>query len=323
MHLHSNSLLNSLTYYLHSTHHSPLTHSLTPQAFRDNPIEEIWCEAPLDVNAVDSVARYCGEGCLVMGCYGYNADYFFYPSVKPSTMAKPFLVTVGTVFICLYTAIYTTSPQPTSLTLLGISLLAIFDLFSDLIDVFLCLFASTGLFWVSFMLVLILPIVYFAYAVVVCQRIVPHLVYDFYESCIDRTMPNHDKRNESSSACKVLMAPLFAISVVFMFPYYLALLTIGAFLYHTKLLAHRDVWNTWVYLYTGRLDIYGKKSIVDAKLLNDAMFLQMILTSLPMLLVKIANFMQNEMRGLSGSEEVFTFLLTHLLTHLLTYSCTN
>ena len=134
----------------------------------------------------------------------------------------------------------------------------------------------------------------------------------------------------------------FGLWLLVLCPYYMFVICSGAFLYHTKLLAHRDIWNTWVYLFTGRVNRYGKKGVFDTKLLNDAFFLQLLLTSLPILLVKITNYLQNDARGLYTSDafkvfypdfimnkDVFiAWVHTHSLTHSniinqsLTYSLT-
>ncbi len=93
----------------------------------------------------------------------------------------------------------------------------------------------------------------------------------------------------------ITLIPFF-IWLALLSPYYMVLIVIGSFLFHTKLLGHKDVWNCWVLLFTGRFHRYSKTSVYDTKLLNDAMFSQLMLTSLPLLLIKIVNFMQNSAR---------------------------
>ena len=88
----------------------------------------------------------------------------------------------------------------------------------------------------------------------------------------------------------------FFIWVLLLTPYYIALLLTGSFLFHSKLLAHKDVWNCWVTLFTGRMNRYNKTNTFDTKLLNDAFFMQLTLTSLPLLLIKIVNYQQNYAR---------------------------
>ena len=134
------------------------------------------------------------------------------------------------------------------------------------------------------------------------------------------TFNNHDSLPKlfvyvSSWAILIVLQMLslipFVLWLVVLLPYYSLLIIAGAFLYHTKLLAHKDVWNTWVLLFTGRLNRYAKKSIFDTKLLNDAMYLQLLLTSLPLVIIKTVNFIQNESRGLFRSD-AYRFYMRHV-----------
>ncbi len=240
---------------------------------------------------------------VIAGCYGFNADYFAYPAFRPSAFALPFIITLGIIYFGLYAVVLnlsSSSEQHISLTYSAISLLATLDMGSDLFDLFFSLYASKALFWSSLTFTLIIPVLYFTFAVVVCQRLIPHDVIDFYEWYVDRVAVT--RKSEWDIKRVVLLIPFALSLVLLLLPCYMVLLIVGAFLYHTKLLAHKDMWNTWVLLFTGRSGRYSKKSVFDTKLLNDAMFLQLLMTSVPLVTIKIVNFTLNDARGLFTSE---------------------
>ena len=248
---------------------------------------------------------------FVAGCYGFNADYFWYPTFRPSTMTLPFIITLGSIYLGLNLVIlHLSSDQQISLTFSAMSLLATLDMGSSLFDLFFGLYASKALFWATFTLILIVPVMYFAFAVIVCQRLLPHSVLDFYVWYNNRVSTTRENGKNELDVKRVVMLIPFVLSMVVLLPYYIVIFVAGAFLYHTKLLAHKDIYNTWVLLFTGRLNSYAKKSIFDTKLLNDAMYLQLLLTSLPLVIIKTVNFMQNESRGLFRSD-AYKFYMRH------------
>jgi hypothetical protein len=87
----------------------------------------------------------------------------------------------------------------------------------------------------------------------------------------------------------VSLLPFFAW-IILLSPYYVTLVIIGSFLFHTKLLAHKYVWNCWVTLFTSpRGNRYSKVSIYDTKLLNYSMFVQLVMSSTPLFIIKAVN----------------------------------
>ena len=118
---------------------------------------------------------------FVAGCYGFNADYFWYPTFRPSTMTLPFIIALASAFIGLHMIItFRCWHHPRSYIFSAMSLLATLDMGSDLFDLFFGLYASKALFWATFTLILIVPVMYFTFAVVVYHRLVPHAAYEWY-----------------------------------------------------------------------------------------------------------------------------------------------
>ena len=121
------------------------------------------------------------EELVVAGCYGFNADYIWYPNYRPSTASLPFVIALSSAFIGLHMMIlFRCWHHSRSFTFGVISLVATADMGSDLFDLFFSLYASKALFWVSFTFVLVVPVVYFVFAVVVYHRLLPHAVYEWY-----------------------------------------------------------------------------------------------------------------------------------------------
>ncbi len=121
------------------------------------------------------------EELVVAGCYGFNADYIWYPNFRPSTASLPFVIALGSAFIGLHMIIlFRCWHHPRSFTFSVVSLVATMDMGSGLFDLFFSLYASKALFWSTFTLVLLIPVVYFVFAVVVYHRLIPHAVYEWY-----------------------------------------------------------------------------------------------------------------------------------------------
>ena len=300
--------------------------------FRDNPLQEVYCAAPYDdvLRLTGVVHTFHG---LVIGCFGYTSDYFLYPGFSVTPRLTPVIIIMVVLFVVSHSAICLLSYNHYSMTFLLVSVLASLDLGSDIIHFLFGIYSTRQLYAVSFVFVLLLPVLYFVLTVLVQHSIVPHVLYKSYFGRImsrrykwtilwiwlsaERGAPLVNRKrhkfvfNNHDSIPKVMvfisswvilltlqiltLIPFF-IWVVVLSPYYIALILVGSFLFHTKLLGHKDVWNCWVLLFTGRFRRYSKTSIYDTKLLNDAMFTQLILTSLPLLLIKIINYMQNNER---------------------------
>ena len=111
----------------------------------------------------------------------------------------------------------------------------------------------------------------------------------------------------------------FIAWIILLSPYYVFLVIIGSFLYHTKLLAHKHVWNSWVTLFTSpRGSRYTKTSTVDTKLLNYSMFVQLVASSIPLLIVKAINgnvYLHYQPSSTPGSEPSSQTGYTHVMIY--------
>ncbi len=117
---------------------------------------------------------------FVSNCYGYTADYFFYPSLRPNPEV-PLIVLLGTAFLGLHMIIlFRPNHLLRSYTFSGISLVASADLISSLFDAFFSVFASAELFWASFVFIVLIPSIYFTVAVILYHRLIPHLIYEWF-----------------------------------------------------------------------------------------------------------------------------------------------
>ena len=117
---------------------------------------------------------------FVSNCYGYTADYFFYPSLRPNPEI-PFIVALGTAFLGLHMIIlFRRNHLLRSYTFSGISLVASADLISSLFDAFFSVFANAELFWASFVFIVLIPSIYFTVAVIVYHRLIPHLIHEWF-----------------------------------------------------------------------------------------------------------------------------------------------
>ncbi len=317
--------------------------------FEDTPLEEIYCEEPYtNVNYLRGIGW--GHNVLVIGCLGYTSDYFLYPHFSVTPWMTTIIIAFVVTFVVLHTLTLVQSLRDASVTFVLVSLLASLDLGSDVFHLLFSLYSTKELYFASFVFVFCMPIVYFVLAVIVQHNLVPHVLYEWYIGRIishrckwnmfwlwlsnERGAPlvNHKRQsytfNNHDSIPKVIvfigswiiLLGLQAISLIPFFlwmlllsPYYIFLLLPGSFLFQTKLLAHKNVWNVFVLLFTGRHNRYTKTSMHDTKLLNDAMFAQLILTSLPSFAIKIINYLQN------GDRYVFTALSTYNGTIVFTY----
>ena len=317
--------------------------------FEDTPLEEIYCEEPYtNVNYLQGIGW--GHNVLVVGCLGYTSDYFLYPYFSVTPWMTAVIILLVVTFIVLHALTLALSLQGASVTFVLVSLLASLDLGSDVFHLLFSLYSTKQLYFASFVFVFCVPIVYFILAVIVQHNLVPHVLYEWYIGRIishrckwnmfwvwlsnERGAPlvNHKRQsftfNNHDSIPKVIvfisswiiLFGLQAISLIPFFlwmlllsPYYIFLLLAGSFLFQTKLLAHKNVWNVFVVLFTGRYNRYTKTSMYDTKLLNDAMFAQLILTSLPLFAIKIINYLQN------GDRYVFIALSAYNGTIVYTY----
>jgi hypothetical protein len=147
--------------------------------FSSNPLELVYCAAPYDdVLALTGVVH--GFHGVVIGCFGYNSDYFLYPSmsISPSMTAVIIILVIG--FIIPHALILLRTYNHFSLTFLVASTLASFDMGSDVVHFLFSYFATKPLYWASFCFALLLPLLYFIAAVVVQYSLVPHILYKWY-----------------------------------------------------------------------------------------------------------------------------------------------
>lgn len=77
---------------------------------------------------------------------------------------------------------------------------------------------------------------------------------------------------------------------VVMLPYYATMLLVGCFFFQTKLLIYTPVWNTYMYLFTGKTNVFDKRGIdFDTSLLNESFFVQLLLLAVPQVIIKGIN----------------------------------
>jgi hypothetical protein len=77
---------------------------------------------------------------------------------------------------------------------------------------------------------------------------------------------------------------------VVMLPYYATMLLVGCFFFQTKLLIYTPVWNTYMYLFTGKTNVFDKRGIdFDTSLLNESFFVQLLLLAIPQVIIKGIN----------------------------------
>ena len=174
----------------------------------------------------------------------------------------------------------------------------------------------------------ILPPVYFMFLIIIEQEIFPFFITEYY---FGRVLSKHHRINilwfwlshakglplinkkkqkfsfeHHDSLPKVVMFILSWLILIFLqlvtlipfylwlfllSPYYLSVLVLGIFLFQTKLIAHKTVWNMWCYLLSGRPRRYAKSVAYDTVLLNEAILCETIFQSLPLFLVKAINMM--------------------------------
>lgn len=81
----------------------------------------------------------------------------------------------------------------------------------------------------------------------------------------------------------------FALWIAVLSPYYITLYLVGIFLFQTKLLVHKTVWNTWCALFTNRANRYAKNVTYDTKFFNESLLCEFVLQSIPQLIIKFVN----------------------------------
>jgi hypothetical protein len=81
----------------------------------------------------------------------------------------------------------------------------------------------------------------------------------------------------------------FALWIAVLSPYYITLYLIGIFLFQTKLLVHKTVWNTWCAVFTNRANRYAKNVTYDTKFFNESLLCEFVLQSIPQLVIKFIN----------------------------------
>ncbi len=279
-------------------------------------------------------------GCLVI----YSSDPNFISS-NSLNLLLIVVISMAVVFVLLHMIVLIRTCKEYSFMYLVISSFASLDFGSDIFYLLFSNYRTNELAWASFAFSVCLPIVYFTYVVLIQHNLIPHFLYDWYigrvisrrfkwnifwiwlssergaplvnNKRLSCTFNNHDSLVKVAVFITVWVALLamqavtlipFFIWVIVLSPYYLPLIVIGSFLFHTKLLAHKDVWNMYVTLFTGRSSRYGKTSVYDTKLLNDALFTQLVFTSLPMLVIQSIN----ETRGLGD----ITFGIFKVYAHI-------
>lgn len=83
----------------------------------------------------------------------------------------------------------------------------------------------------------------------------------------------------------------FFIWLLLLSPYYIFVFGLGIFLFQTKLIAHKTVWNFWCFLPSGRRRRYAKNVTYDTMFLNEAILCEAVLQSAPLLIVKSTNLL--------------------------------
>ena len=86
------------------------------------------------------------------------------------------------------------------------------------------------------------------------------------------------------------LTPYLLYLAVIMLPYYSVMLLVGSFLYQTKLLAYTPVWNTYMHLLSGKVNVYDKRGIeYDTSLMNESVFVQLLVLSVAQVVLKAIN----------------------------------
>ncbi len=286
-------------------------------------VEEAYCAAPVSDDVIGHVVYK--NGVLIVGCYGYSLDSLLYPEMLIVMHQSAFIITAVVLFIGTH-AILGVSAR-VSMTYVAVSLLSAMDYGSDWFYFLFSTYMSMSLFWAAFVFTFCVPIVNFTVMVIVRHRLLPHFVFEWYLGRIishrckwhwlwiwlstNKGAPLVNNRRQSftfqhhDSLPKVFIFVIswavllglqllsllpFIAWIILLSPYYVFLVIIGSFLYHTKLLAHKHVWNSWVTLFTSpRGNRYTKISTFDTKLLNYSMFVQLVVSSIPLLIVKAIN----------------------------------
>lgn len=325
------------------------------RVFHNAPLDEVYCEIPLGIPAIKGIVQ--DYHVLVIGCFGYTTDYFLYPTMSISpwmTTCITVIVVTYTVFHAII--LVRRSCHHFSLTYLAISLLASLDLGSDVIHLLFGIYATKALYWTSFLFVLCIPVVYFILAVVFQHQLLPHFMVKWYFGRVlyrrckwnvlwvwlshENGVPLINNKRQKFTfdrhdsipklmifitswlvliVLQVISLTPFFIWVMLLSPYYLLVILVGSFLYHTKLLCDKDVWNLWVALFTGRSNRYRKDSVYDTKLMNDASYLQVTLTSLPLLVIKIINYSQNNVRGMFTAVASYGYVIRYYYEYVSLY----
>ncbi len=81
----------------------------------------------------------------------------------------------------------------------------------------------------------------------------------------------------------------FYLWLMLLSPYYFVVFVLGIFLFQTKLIAHKTVWNIWCFLLSGRSHRYAKNVTYDTVFLNEALLCEALLQATPLLIVKSIN----------------------------------
>ncbi len=86
------------------------------------------------------------------------------------------------------------------------------------------------------------------------------------------------------------LLPYALFLAMMMLSYYAVLLSVGSFLFQTKLLIYTPVWNTFLYLFTGKPNVFDKRGVdFDTSLLNESLFVQLLVLSIPHVIIKGVN----------------------------------
>ena len=91
-------------------------------------------------------------------------------------------------------------------------------------------------------------------------------------------------------ALQLLCLTPYLLYLAVIMPYYAVMLLIGCFLFQTKLLAYTPVWNTYMHLLSGKVNVYDKRGIeYDTSLLNESLFVQLLVLSTAQVVLKAVN----------------------------------
>ncbi len=301
----------------------PSLQTIENGAFSSNPLELLYCEERVDT--MDRVIDEHYEG-AVIGCYGYSVDYFLFGTVYIKQFQFYVMYSIIGLYLIVGGTMVLGNKSSYSFSFHVASAIASIDIMSNMMYFLFSYYLSKALFWTSFAFAIGVPLVVFIPAVVIQYRLVPHFIYEYYFGRIisrrfkvnilwvwlshERGAPlinnkrqaftfsNHDSIPKVIvyvtswfillSLQMVSLLP-FAMWSLLVSPYYVVVAAFGSFLYFTGLLAHGNIWNYWVWFFTGNNKLYSKVVSHDTRILNESMYLQLVGVSIPLFVVKYLN----------------------------------